>query len=112
LAHEHEDYAVNILLSPPLAFLIYIPLVLVIALAGKRLAGPENASEMKSSIYGSGEVAPKGAEAPGYRPFFLIAFFFAFLHLGMLVLGTGGRSQTEALYLIGLLVGLLALMLG
>jgi NADH:ubiquinone oxidoreductase subunit 3 (subunit A) len=112
LAVENEGNNVNILLSPPLAFLIYIPIVLVIALVGKRLAGPAHASEMKSSIYGSGEIAPKGAEAPGYRPFFLIAFFFAFLHLGMLVLGTGGRSQTEAIYLIGLLVGLLALMLG
>jgi NADH:ubiquinone oxidoreductase subunit 3 (subunit A) len=111
-AVESEGNNVNILLSPPLAFLIYIPIVWVIVLIGKRLAGPENASELKSSIYGSGEVAPKSAEAPGYRSFFLIAFFFAFLHLGMLVLGTGGRSQTEALYLVGLLVALLALMLG
>ncbi len=102
----------SILLSPPLAFLIYIPLIGVLVWLGKRLAGPEEANAVKSSVYGSGEVAPVNAEAPGYRPFFLIAFFFAFLHLGMLVLGTGGISGTEAIYLVGLLLGLVALMLG
>lgn len=112
LAIESEGNKVQVLLTPPLAFLIYIPIVLALVGLGKLLAGPEKPNPVKISIYGSGEVAPENAEAPGYRPFFLIAFFFAFLHLGMLVLGTGGQSRTEAIYLIGLLVGLLALMLG
>jgi NADH:ubiquinone oxidoreductase subunit 3 (subunit A) len=107
-----EGDKVNVLLSPPVAFLVYILIAWGLSRVGKVLAGPEHANETKSSTYGSGEVAPETTAAPGYKPFFLVAFFFAFLHLGMLVLGTGGKSQTEAIYLLGLLFGLLALMLG
>lgn len=102
----------GILLSPPVAFLIYIPVALLLMGFGKLLAGPAHQSDLKASVYGSGEAAPTDAGAPGYRPFFLVAFFFAFLHLGMLVLGTGGRSGTESIYLVGLVFGLVALILG
>jgi NADH:ubiquinone oxidoreductase subunit 3 (subunit A) len=102
----------DLLLSPPIAFLLYIPLVLAIVAVGRALAGPENPNPMKSSIYGSGEEAPSFAAAPGYRPFFLIAFFFAFLHLGALVLGTGQFTWMMGAYLVGLLLALTALILG
>jgi NADH:ubiquinone oxidoreductase subunit 3 (subunit A) len=102
----------DILLSPPIAFLLYIPLVGLIALLGRGLAGPEHANPMKSSLYASGEEAPTNAAAPGYKPFFLVAFFFAVLHLGMLVLGTGGLNWTTGAYVIGLALALLALILG
>jgi NADH:ubiquinone oxidoreductase subunit 3 (subunit A) len=58
----------DILLSPPIAFLLYIPLVGIIALFGKMLSGPAQENKMKSSIYGSGEEAPIQLAAPGYRP--------------------------------------------
>jgi NADH:ubiquinone oxidoreductase subunit 3 (subunit A) len=103
---------VKTLLAPPIAFLLYIPLVLLIVRLGKRLAGPAKPNAVKSSVYGSGEVAPEGFETPGYRPFVLVAFFFAFLHLGILVLGTGTGSGVEVLYVAGLLLGLVALILG
>jgi NADH:ubiquinone oxidoreductase subunit 3 (subunit A) len=102
----------NILLSPPIAFLIYIPLVTLLALAGRQMAAKGKASAHKTSSYGSGEEAPSGTAAPGYKPFFLIAFFFAFLHLGMLVLGTGGLNMTTGIYLAGLVIALAALVLG
>lgn len=102
----------EILLSPPLAFLIYIPLVVVILLFGRRLAGPGRASPEKSSTYGSGEEAPTNAAAPGYQPFFLVAFFFAILHLGMLVLGSSQLTPVSAIFLIGLAATLVALILG
>jgi NADH:ubiquinone oxidoreductase subunit 3 (subunit A) len=102
----------EILLSPPLAFLIYIPLVMLIVWLGSSLAGASNANPMKTSNYGSGEAAPTQAAAPGYKPFFLIAFFFAILHLGMLVLGGGGLTSTTGLYLAGLVLALIALILG
>jgi NADH:ubiquinone oxidoreductase subunit 3 (subunit A) len=102
----------DFLFSPPVAVLIYIPLVLLIVWIGKKMAGPENPSDLKSSIYGSGEEAPVNVAAPGYKPFFLIAFFFAILHLGMLVLGTSQLNPTSAVYLIGLVIGLIALILG
>jgi NADH:ubiquinone oxidoreductase subunit 3 (subunit A) len=102
----------NILLSPPIAFLLYIPLVMVIVWVGKQLAGPAAPDASKSSSYGSGEKAPTMAAAPGYRPFFLVAFFFAILHLGMLVLGIGNLSWQHAIYIIGLALTLVALILG
>lgn len=102
----------NVLLSPPVAFLVYIPLVLVIVWLGKKLAGPEKPSEVKSSIYGSGEASPVGEAAPGYQPFFIIAFFFAILHLGMLVLGTSELTTISGVFLVGMVLALVALILG
>ena len=102
----------SILLSPPLAFLVYIPLVLVIVWLGQQLAGPEHANPLKSSNYSSGELAPTTGAAPGYRPFFLIAFFFAILHLGMLVVGSSTLTASSAVFIVGLILALVALILG
>ncbi len=102
----------DVILTPVIAFLIYIPLVMLITWAGKQLAGPEKPSAEKSSSYGAGEKASSIAAAPGYRPFFLVAFFFAILHLGMLVLGTGELNGSQAIYTIGLAIALIALILG
>lgn len=102
----------EIILTPPVAFLIYIPLVLVFLGFGKLLAGPQKPTDAKLSVYSSGEAPPTGAAAPGYRPFFLIAFFFAILHLGVLVLGTAELTVLSAAFLIGLMVALVALILG
>ncbi len=102
----------EVLLSPPLAFLIYIPFVLVILWIGKKMAGPEVSSDLKESLYASGEKASTTPAAPGYRPFFLIAFFFAVLHLGMLVIGTGSFTLQTVPYILGLVLALVALLLG
>ncbi|NMB69279.1 MAG: hypothetical protein GYA20_11025 [Chloroflexi bacterium] len=102
----------EILLTPPFAFLIYIPLVLIIYWIGKQLAGPEKEDAVKSSAYGSGESAPTTTAAPGYTPFFVIALFFAILHLGVLVLGLGDFSPSITPFLVGLMLALIALLLG
>jgi NADH:ubiquinone oxidoreductase subunit 3 (subunit A) len=102
----------EILLYPPAAFLLYLVLVLLIERIGKILAGQEHPNALKSSLYSSGEKAPSFRAAPGYRPFFLIAFFFAFLHLGMLVVGTGNLNWSQGVYLVGLIMALIALILG
>jgi NADH:ubiquinone oxidoreductase subunit 3 (subunit A) len=102
----------DILLSPPVAFLLYIPLVTIIALVGRSMAGAGKAGTGKRSIYGSGEKAQTQLAAPGYRPFFLVAFFFAILHLGMLVLGSGSLDMISPIYVLGLLLALVALILG
>ncbi len=103
----------QILLLPPIAFLAYLLLVWLLSLFGKRLAGNiAVASPFKVSTYSSGEAPPTRLAAPGYRPFFVVALFFAVLHLGILVLSTGGFSPVIAIYLVGLLLALLALILG
>jgi NADH:ubiquinone oxidoreductase subunit 3 (subunit A) len=95
-----------------LAFLLYLGLASALAYAGRLLAGPARPTQLKTSTYASGEAGPARGAPPGYRPFFTIALFFAVLHLGVLVLGSGGLSAIAAIYLVGLLLVLLALTLG
>jgi NADH:ubiquinone oxidoreductase subunit 3 (subunit A) len=102
----------DVILTPPIALLIYIPLVALISIAGRFLSGPDKSNPLKSSIYSSGEEAQMHTAAPGYRPFFLVALFFAILHLGMLVMGSGSLSVISPIYLLGLLLALVALILG
>ena len=106
----------DILLSPPVAFLIYTAAAGLLYLAGRALAGPGLPSAMKSSLYGSGEEASPVLAAPGYKPFFLVAIFFAILHLGVLLIGTGMPSPEQLpiqiVFLAGLIFSLLALILG
>ena len=102
----------EILTSPPISFLIYLPLVLALYFLGKALIGKEHPTPEKSSLYSSGEEAPTSFASPGYRPFFLVAFFFAILHLGMLVIGSGSISLSSLPYILGLIVALVALILG
>ena len=102
----------DLLLTPPVAFILYVPLVLLILASGRLLAGAARPTAMKTSVYGSGEASPTTEAAPGYRPFFLIALFFAVVHLGMLVLGIGRLPLPAAAYIVGLLLALAALILG
>jgi len=102
----------GILLAPPVAFAVYLALVSLISGFGRMLAGEVKSSAAKSSTYASGEAPPVRPAVPGYRPFFLIALFFAVLHLGVLVLGTGDLSGMSGVYLVGLMIALLALILG
>jgi NADH:ubiquinone oxidoreductase subunit 3 (subunit A) len=92
--------------------LIFLLLVSVLSGMGRLLAGPAKQTELKSSVYSSGEAPPTEMAAPGYRPFFVVALFFAILHLGVLVLGVGGVSLITAVYLVGLGLALLALIVG
>lgn len=103
----------DILLSPPLAFLVFVGIAGLLSIFGRVLAGPEvPSSALKKSIYSSGEEAPRVGAAPGYRQFFVIALFFAVLHLGVLIIGSGGLNWIAGVYLVGLLVALLALIMG
>jgi len=102
----------DILLTPPVAFPIYILLVALLAAAGRGLAGASRPSGMQSTTYSSGETPPESVASPGYKPFFRVALFFAIVHLGILVLGTSSLTPLTGVYLLGLLVVLLALTLG
>jgi NADH:ubiquinone oxidoreductase subunit 3 (subunit A) len=100
------------ILYPPIAFLAYLVLVGIIFQVGRVLAGPEQPSSLKSSLYSGGELPPALGAAPGYQPFFIIALFFAVLHLGVLMLGSGGLNWMSGAYLVGLFMALIALVLG
>lgn len=102
----------HLLLTPPLAFLIYLLLVAVLSGIGRVMAGEERPNPLKSSLYAGGERPFTQRGLPGYRPFFTIALFFAVLHLGVLMVGSSGLAPLSGLYLLGLLLVLLALILG
>jgi NADH:ubiquinone oxidoreductase subunit 3 (subunit A) len=101
-----------LLLNPPIAFILYLILTGILVLAGRYLAGPVQETPLKKSTYSSGEAPPSRLAAPGYRPFFVVALFFAVLHLGALVLGSSDMSPIALIYLVGLMLALLALIVG
>jgi NADH:ubiquinone oxidoreductase subunit 3 (subunit A) len=102
----------DFLLIPPVACILSILLGGVLSGLGRLLAGPENPTAAKRMTYAGGEESPQRMAAPGYRPFFVIALFFAILHLGVLMLGSSTANWTSALYLGGLILALWALILG
>ncbi len=102
----------DILLAPPFAFLIYLVLAGILSGAGRALAVPAHFDPLKTGTYASGEAGPTRLAAPGYRPFFIVALFFAMLHLGILMLGSSDLSPVSAIFLGGLLLALIALILG
>ncbi len=102
----------DILLAPPIAFLIYLVLVGIISGLGRMMAPSGSESAVKTSTYASGEAAPVNPAVPGYRQFFTVALFFAILHLGVLMLATGGLTPITGVYLVGLALALVALLLG
>lgn len=101
-------------LYPPIAFVVYLVLVGVLSGVGRALAIPAHSHEdaTKVSPYASGEAGETYQAAPGYRQFFVVALFFAVLHLGMLLIGSSGLTMVTGAYLIGLIVALVALILG
>ena len=102
----------QIIPTPPVAFLLYLALVATLVGFGRVLAGATQSTVLKSSTYAGGEVPPARPASPGYQRFFVIALFFAVLHLGVLVFGSGGLSLMGGIYLAGLLLVLAALILG
>lgn len=102
----------NLLLMPPIALLIYLGLAGLLYHFAGSMAEQGEMNGVKRSVYAGGEAPPAHMAAPGYRPYFVVALFFAVLHLGVLMLGSSGLTPLSGLYLAGLLLALLALILG
>lgn len=102
----------SILLSPLVAFLIYLAVVSAISGLGRLFAAQGRKTKFKTATYASGEQHDPLPAAPGYRQFFVVALFFAVLHLGVLMIGTSGFSTVASVYLLGLILALIALILG
>ena len=100
------------LLAPVVAFLLYFLVVAAASGLGRLFAANGRESKFKSETYASGEQNSPIPAAYGYRKFFVIALFFAVLHLGVLVIGSSGLSPVAVPYLLGLMLVLLALILG
>lgn len=102
----------TILLSPLVAFLIYLVVVYLVSGLGKLFSAKGHKTEFKTASYASGEQNDPLPAAPGYRQFFVVALFFAVLHLGVLMIGSSDFSSVAGVYLLGLILALIALILG
>ncbi|HEY9526430.1 MAG TPA: hypothetical protein VIR02_05065 [Anaerolineales bacterium] len=102
----------NLVLSPVVAFLIYFAVFSALSGLGRLFSATGRKSEFKSATYASGEENDPVPAAPGYRQFFVVALFFAILHLGVLMIGSSDLSSVAGLYLLGLILALIALILG
>lgn len=102
----------SMLLSPLAAFLIYFAVVFAISGLGKLFSAKGRKTEFKTATYASGEESDPIPAAPGYRQFFVVALFFAVLHLGVLMIGSSGFTPMSGIYLLGLILALIALILG
>jgi len=102
----------QVVLTPPVAFALYAALAGLVLAGAWSVSARSAPSQTKSSTYSGGEKAQPGAAAPGYRPFFMVAFFFAILHLGVLIVGSGGFTIVTGVYILGLIFSLAALGLG
>jgi len=102
----------DFLLAPLIAFFIYMLVVSLMSGLGQLFSAKGKASAFKATTYASGEASDPVPAAYGYRKFFMVALFFAVLHLGVLMIGSSGLSAAAMPYLIGLMLVLVALILG
>ncbi|HEY3310248.1 MAG TPA: hypothetical protein VGK00_01295 [Anaerolineales bacterium] len=102
----------EILFAPIITFLIYLGVVAIASVLGQFFSARGRETAFKTATYASGEANDPAQAAPGYRQFFVIALFFAVLHLGVLMVGSSGLSGAAIPYLLGLILALVALVLG
>jgi NADH-quinone oxidoreductase subunit A len=78
----------DILLSPPLAFVVFLLLFYLLYLLAGRLAPKVKKSGGKLATYACGEDIPGYKIQFGYRLFFFVALFFTMMHVATLVVAT------------------------
>ena len=105
----------NILLSPPLAFLIVLAAMLAFSRLLSALAcKPKTHGEGEGKSYACGEEAPTGLVQPDYSQFFPFAFFFTLLHVFTLTIATvpaltGGSFIVAVIYILTAITGMVIL---
>ena len=84
---------IAVLLSPPVAFLIFLAAALGLYALGSKMAPKLTKSGGKLTSYACGEDIPGVKIQFGYRQFYFIALFFTMMHVAALVISTipGGK---------------------
>ena len=78
----------DILISPPIAFIIFLILFYALYWLGSRMAPKLKKVGGKLTTYACGEDIPGVKLQFGYRFFFFIAIFFTMMHVAALVVAT------------------------
>lgn len=105
----------NILLSPPMAFLIVLGAMLALSWAlGSLSFKRKGATGEEREPYACGEDKFSTFVQPEYAQFFPFAFFFTILHVVALVIATVPKETLQAFtiavtYIVGAVVGLFIL---
>ncbi len=94
----------GILLSPPLAFLIFLTAALGLYALGRGMAPKLTKAGGKLATYACGENIPGTKVQFGYRLFFFIALFFTMMHVAVLVIATVPSGKIVFFALIYLVV--------
>lgn len=101
----------NILLSPPVAFLLLLVIFVFFTYITKYMAPKGTASSGKGEAYAGGENVKSHRAQPDYRQFFPFAFFFTIMHVVVLIIATvpGEVSYMSFVYLFVAVLALLIL---
>jgi NADH-quinone oxidoreductase subunit A len=103
---------IGILLSPPVAFLVFLAAALGLYALGRGMAPKLTKAGGKLTTYACGEDIPGVKVQFGYRLFFFVALFFTMMHVAALVIATvpAGKIVFFALfYLVMIFLSVMAL---
>jgi len=103
---------IDVLISPPVAFVIFLGIASLVYLLGKRMAPRLRKVGGKLATYACGEDIPGVKVQFGYRLFFFIALFFTMMHVATLMIATvpsGKIIWFAVLYLAVIFLAIMAL---
>ncbi|MGD0782983.1 MAG: hypothetical protein ABSA30_09020 [Candidatus Aminicenantales bacterium] len=103
---------IDILISPPLAFVLFLIVAVLLFRLGRRMAPKLNNVGGKLTSYACGEDMPGTKIQFGYRLFFFVALFFTIMHVAALVIATvpaGKIVLFAVLYLAVIFLSIMAL---
>ena len=103
---------IDFLLSPPVAFVLFLGVAGLLFLLGRRMAPRLNKAGGKLTSYACGEDIPGTKIQFGYRLFFFVALFFTIMHVAALVIATvpsGKIVLFAVLYLAVIFLSIMAL---
>jgi len=95
----------DFLISPPVAFLVFLVVGYLLYVLGSRLAPKLKKEGGKLKTYACGEDLPGVKLQFGYRLFFFIALFFTMMHVAALVVATlpSGPIAYFGLFYLGMI---------
>jgi NADH-quinone oxidoreductase subunit A len=103
---------IEFLISPPVAFVLFLAVAWLVYLVGKRMAPKMTRIGGKLTSYACGEDIPGTKVQFGYRLFFFIALFFTIMHVATLIIATvpaGKIVWFAVLYLAVIFLSIMAL---
>lgn len=100
----------KILLSPPVAFVILLAVIMLLTYISKFMAAKGTVSAGKEEAYASGEDFKVHKVQPNYSQFFPFAFFFTIMHVVTLIVATVPK-EISLMAFIYVFIALLALLI-